>query len=102
MPPEVYGRSDWYSQRAEPERTWTGVLQRREPPVGPDVRTALTYTFVTTESEIDVYAAHADEILAPLVGLRVVARGKLVDLSNEGYGAELWVASIDSVDVGEE
>ena len=102
MPPEVHGRSDWYTERAEPERTWRGVLRRREPPVGPDARTALTYTFISTDGEIDVYAAHVEEILAPLVGLLVMARGKLIDLSDEGYGAELWVGSIEPVDAGEE
>jgi hypothetical protein len=42
-----------------------------------------------------VYAAQADATLAPLEGLWVVAMGKLVDLSGEGFGEELWLASID-------
>jgi hypothetical protein len=53
------------------------------------------YALVTNDRELDVYAAQADATLAPLEGLWVVAMGKLVDLSGEGFGEELWLASID-------
>jgi hypothetical protein len=47
--------------------------------------------------EFDVYATHADAVLAPLDGRRVVAFGKLVSLRDDGYGDELWLASIEPV-----
>ncbi len=94
--PRVYADNDWYEERPEEELEWKGVLRRRELVVGPDNRTALTYALVTSDGELDVYAAGAEAILAPLEHLRVVARGKLVDLSGEGHGSELWLASVES------
>jgi hypothetical protein len=93
--PKIYADTDWYAERPEQEREWRGVLHRRERGIGPDTRTALTYALGTSDRELDVYAAQADAILAPLEGLRVVAKGKLVDLSGEGHGTELWLASVD-------
>lgn len=77
------------------------MLRRRERGTGPNTRTALTYSLATSEGELDVYAAQADAVLAPLDGLRVVALGKLVDLRDDGYGEELWLASIDSAPPGD-
>jgi hypothetical protein len=93
--PKLYADTDWYSERPEQQQEWRGVLKRRDPGIGPDSRTALTYALVTNDRELDVYAARADAILAPLEGLRVVAKGKLVDLSAEGFGEELWLASVN-------
>lgn len=72
------------------------MLRRREPEVGPDNRTALTYSLVTSDAELDVYAAQADAILRPLEGMRVVATGKLVDISGEGQRTELWFGSVEA------
>jgi hypothetical protein len=72
------------------------VLRRCERGTGPNTRTALTYALATPEGELDVYAAQADAVLGPFDGLRVVAVGKLVDLRDDGYGEELWLASIDA------
>ena len=93
--PKIYADTDWYAERPEQEQEWAGVLRRREPEVGPDNRPALNYTLVTSGGELDVYAAHVDEILAPLDDRRVVARGKLVDLGDAGRGLELWLASVE-------
>jgi hypothetical protein len=73
------------------------VFRRRERGIGPNTRTALTYVLATSEVEFDVYATHADAVLAPLDGRRVVAFGKLVSLRDDGYGDELWLASIEPV-----
>jgi hypothetical protein len=95
--PEVYAREAWYAERPEPEEDLSGLLRRREPPSGPAARAALAFTLLTAEREVAIYAAHADAILGPLDGLRVEARGKLVDLTSEGYGEELWLAWIEAV-----
>lgn len=91
---DVFAQADWYRGRPERETEMRGVLRRREVPLGPAARTALTFVLVADGREIDVYAARAERTLAPFVGRRVVATGKLVDLSSEGYGIELWLASI--------
>jgi hypothetical protein len=70
------------------------LLERQEAPVGPASRTALTHVLLLPGRRLDVYAANVEAALAPFVGRRVVARGKLVDLSGEGYGRELWLASV--------
>ena len=98
MTPEAYAHTDWYAERAEPEQVWRGVLRRREPPGGPAARAALTYCLVTDDRRLNIYAAHLDELLKPLEGLRVEAKGKLVDLAAEGHGEELWLASIERED----
>jgi hypothetical protein len=92
--PDVYAQADWYRERPEREAEWRGVLRRRDVPVGPATRSALAFVFVAEGREVDVYAASAERSLEPFVDRRVVARGKIVDLSGEGYGMELWLASI--------
>jgi hypothetical protein len=95
---EVYAHTDWYAERSEAEEEWKGVLRRCDPPGGPAARAALTFCLLTGGRQLNVYAAHLDELLTPLEGLRVKARGKLVDLSAEGHGEELWLASIEPED----
>jgi hypothetical protein len=92
---EVYARERWYLERPEPEERWRGDLRRRDVPVGPAARTALSFALVTRDRELPIYAANVAADLTPFVGRRVVARGKLVDLTTEGYGPELWLASIE-------
>lgn len=93
---EVYADKDWYAARPDPEKTWRGVLWRREVPAGPSARTALTFALATGDRHLPVYAANAEHLLAEFVGRRVVAVGKLVDLSPEGYGEELWLGSLET------
>jgi hypothetical protein len=70
------------------------VLRRREPPAGPAGRAALAFALEVEGASIDVYAAKAEAILHGFLGSAIIARGKLVDLSGEGLGQELWPASI--------
>jgi hypothetical protein len=49
---------------------------------------------------IEVYA-NAERLLDPFVGRPVSVEGKLVDLSDEGYGIELWIAAIDTSGFGD-
>lgn len=98
--PEIYASANWYLAQPEPERTWRGLLQKRKIPQGPAMRTALSYALVTEEGELPVYAATVEELLAPLAGRQVAATGKLVDMSREGFGRELWIAFIEQVEAG--
>jgi hypothetical protein len=70
------------------------VLRRRAPPAGPAGRAALAYALEVGGTSVDVYAANVDAVLARFLDRPIVASGKLVDLSNEAFGKELWLASI--------
>lgn len=90
----IYADEAWYRERPEPEETWQGILRRRPAVEGPGGRPGLTFALHSTDNELPVYAAGADERLAPHVGTPVVVSGKLVDLRGEGFGRELWIGTI--------
>jgi hypothetical protein len=92
---EVYGRTEWYRSRPEPERAWSGMLEERSEVLGPGSRGGLAYTLITEQAQLNVYAANVREVLEPFRGRLVRIRGKLVNLRNEGEGQELWIASIE-------
>lgn len=94
---EVYAGAHWYQARPEPEKEWRGVLRERDAVVGPGARSALRYTLITGDRQLPVYAANVERVLAPFVGRQVIAYGKQVDLSEEGFGEELWIGSIGAV-----
>jgi hypothetical protein len=91
---EIYAQADWYLERPEHEVEMRGMLQRRKVPLGPNTRSAVSFMLIENEREIPVYAATMEQRLTPFVGRRVLATGKLVDLSSEGYSTEFWPASI--------
>jgi hypothetical protein len=91
---QIYAGIDWYRARPELEKQWQGVLRKRDAPVGPATRAALMYVLVTKDSQIRVYAANVEKQLAPFVGRQVLVYGKLVDLTDEGFGQELWIGSM--------
>jgi len=66
-------------------------------PAGPAARTALRYELVTDAESFAVYAPGEGRELEPFIGQQVVARAKLIDLSSEGFGTELWIGSIGLV-----
>jgi hypothetical protein len=90
---EVDGAMEWYRDRPEREQEFRGTLRRREVVAGPMARAALRYTLDTDAGPLPVYAPEPDR-LEPYVGHEVVARAKLVDLTAEGFGPELWIGSI--------
>jgi hypothetical protein len=91
---QIFGGEPWYRSGAEPERTWQGTLRRRDVVTGPNTRTALRYALATDTLTIPVYGPQSTDRLEPFVDARVLVRGKLVDLSAEGFGTELWPGSI--------
>jgi hypothetical protein len=98
---QIYARAGWYTERPEPEQSWRGVLRRRTRPAGPAGRAALAFALELEDRALDVYAANVEPLLTPYVGSEVVAVGKLVSLRDEGFGNELWLASIGSTPRGE-
>lgn len=66
-------------------------------PRGPAGRAALAYRLELEGRSVDVYAANVEALLTGFVDRTVVAAGKLVDLSGEGFGEELWLASLRAV-----
>jgi hypothetical protein len=90
----VFADKEWYRARPEPERIWQGTLRRREVIASPNARTALRYALASGSTMIPVYAPLPEDALEPYVGRLVSIRGKVVDLSAEGYGRELWPGSI--------
>ena len=89
---EVHAAQEWYKARTEPERDWRGLLRRLEAGEGPASRSALRFALETRDGRVDVYApGESARILDPWVGRSISAHGKLIDLSSEGYGRELWI-----------
>jgi hypothetical protein len=96
----VITAADWYRTRPEPEQEWRGVLRKRAVPVGPAGRSALRYELVTLEGVFAVYDPGESSSLSRLVGQDVLARGKLVELTAEGFGQELWIAEVKALAAG--
>lgn len=94
---QIYSNEDWYLSRPEPEEEWRGLFEKREVKAGPATRMALKYKLITKDQTISVYAANAESILEPFVGTQVLIRAKLVDLSSEGFGYELWISTIQRI-----
>jgi len=92
-PTIIHAEAEWYRVRPEAERDWRGTLERREVVAGPGARTALRYTLYAVDERIPVYDPSGAR-LERFVGYDVVARGKRVDLTAEGFAPELWIASI--------
>jgi len=88
----IFEQEAWYRARPEPERNWSGTLRRRKVIAGPSARTALRYSLITPGDVIAVYAP--TDRLEPFVDAAVLVRAKLIDLTSEGFGLELWPASI--------
>ncbi|HEY3024857.1 MAG TPA: hypothetical protein VGJ55_01765 [Pyrinomonadaceae bacterium] len=97
QPVTIYAKAKWYRARSEPEKLWRGTLVKRTAPVGPNTRNALKYSLCIGKQDLAVYAAGVEEALASFLDQEVSVRGKLVDLSEEDQGKELWIASIRSI-----
>ena len=95
---DIFAGENWYRSRPEAEQEWQGVLRKRDTPISPAGRTALRYTLITDEQQLPVYVANSERQFVPYADAPIRLRGKLVDLSNEGLGQELWVGSIEAYD----
>lgn len=97
MSVKIYAGEPFYITAPEPEVVCRGVLTKRNQPLGPASRGGLNFTLVTPERHIPIYVVNVPRSLKRLVGHQVAVRGKLVDLSAEGFGQELWPESVQEV-----
>jgi hypothetical protein len=94
--PEVFASRPWYRERPEPEEELEGLLLAAPPAaLGPASRGTVGFILQTPGADHPVYSAGMDDVLRSLGGRRVRVRAKLVDLSSEGFGVELWVARVE-------
>lgn len=91
---QIFANEKWYRDQPMKEQTWEGVVTRRVIGLGPADRMALTLALKTVEEEIPIYTAGAEETLQSFLNKRVRLIGKLVDLTNEGFGPEIWIGAI--------
>lgn len=90
----IFRDAEWYRARPEKEQTWRGQLVERNVATGPAGRPSLSFELKTDTGVFPVYEDGAKSRIASLVGAPVELSGKLVDLSNEGLGTELWIATV--------
>jgi hypothetical protein len=87
----------WYRERPEPEEVIVGVVRAHETGASPMGRTRLLFELDQDEgAPLPIYGPHAEATLAEVVGRRVSVRGRVVDMTGEGSGPELWVAMVDA------
>jgi hypothetical protein len=91
---EISARERWYLDRAEKEESFQGTLRERKAQIGPGARGGLNFTLVSEGIDYPIYTGGANQKLHPFIGCFVRVRAKLVDLTKEGFGRELWVASL--------
>ena len=90
----IFAGEPFYLEAEPPEQLFTGTLRRRDIVQGPGTRRH-AYRLISADRELDLYAtSYAARRLAPWIGRRVRIQGKLIDLSKEGFGLELWVGEI--------
>lgn len=93
-PLQVFAEKSFYVKRPEPEELFIGVFQRIPVQEGPNTREA-PFTLVVGTEKLSVYVAGFDiETLNPYVGYEVEVIGKRIDQRKEGYGIEIWIATI--------
>jgi len=84
----------WYDDRPEPEQSVRGVLRAADARRTPGGRDRLPYRLQMDGEHVAVYGPALEDRLGRLVDQPVVLVGKVVDLSREGFGPELWVRLI--------
>ena len=90
----LFADQSWYVEAIETEQVLSGRLQRHTPPGGPAGRASLAYALASGNRVIPVYAPERQHVFESLLGRQVEIEGKLVDLTDEGFGIELWPARI--------
>lgn len=94
-PLTVFAEKTFYQERTEPEETFHGVLRRQKVRLGPNTRGMPLRLSEEKGEQLSVYVSGFDlEALRPFVDRRVEILGKRIDLRSEGYGVEVWIATI--------
>lgn len=93
-PLQVFSAKSFYLERPEPEESLIGVFQLAPVREGPNTRD-MPFKLVVGTDKLSVYVAGFDvETLRPYVGHEVEVVGKRIDQRKEGYGIEIWIATI--------
>jgi hypothetical protein len=93
-PLQVFAKKSFYLGRPEPEETLIGMFQSAFVREGPNTRD-MPFTLVVGTNTLSVYVAGFDiETLSSYIGHKVKVVGKRIDQRKEGYGIEIWIATI--------
>ena len=93
-PLEIFAKESFYQERAEPEEVLIGVLRVALVQEGPNTRD-MPFKLIIGKDEFSVYISGFDEeTLRTYVGHEVEVVGKRIDQRKEGYGIEIWIATI--------
>ena len=100
----VHKNESWYQIETSPEKIFEGVIKRHQVPIGPNNRPASSkYALEIQEGDnttlIPIYTPNVEEFLSKFAEEKVSLYGKIVDLSKEGFGRELWLGSIAPINV---
>lgn len=91
---QIFADRRFYRERPEAEESFRGILRRVEVREGPDTRD-LPFLLVVGEERLSVYTSgFDDEELRSFVDRKVEVIGKRIDLRPEGFGVEIWIATI--------
>ena len=95
-PLQVFAEKSFYLERPEPEEVLIGVFQLAHVREGPNTRD-MPFRLVVGTNKLNVYVTGLDvETLRPYVGHEVAVVGKRIDQRIEGYGIEIWIATIEN------
>ncbi|CAG9931622.1 conserved protein of unknown function [Candidatus Nitrotoga arctica] len=95
-PLQIFAEKSFYRERPEPEEVLTGVFQLAHVREGPNTRD-MSFRLVVGADKLNVYVAGLDVgTLRPYVGDEVEIVGKRIDQRIEGYGIEIWIATIEN------
>jgi hypothetical protein len=93
-PLEVFATKSFYRNRPEAEELLIGVLRTAVVREGPNTRD-MPFKLIVGDGEFSVYTSGVDEeMLRPYVDREVEIVGKRIDQREEGYGIEIWIATI--------
>ena len=91
----VYKGEKFYEKVEHREMVFSGVIERQKVVTGPNTR-AHQYRFVTTKEIMVIYTTpRVVKLVESWVGRHINVQGKIVDLSAEGFGKELWIGIIE-------
>lgn len=95
-PLQIFAEKSFYLERPEPEEVLIGVFQLAHVKEGPNTRD-MPFKLVVGTNKLNVYVAGLDvETFRPYVDHEVEVIGKRIDQHIEGYGIEIWIATIEN------
>ena len=91
---QIFAEDSFYLKRKESEEVLIGVLRPAPVREGPNTRD-MPFRLIIGDEEFSIYISGFDkEALQPYVNHEVVVVGKRIDQRKEGYGIEIWIATI--------